>query len=125
MSFNSYHHVSRVPGERKLYVMEVPIPWELGRKGSGHVETIPMGFKADVSVPRLLEWAVDPHDIDILVPAALHDHLLVDGYDDAFASSEFRRALIARGMGKPKAWLLFLTTLVWTAATRKRRLRSQ
>lgn len=49
------------------------------------------------------------------MPARVHDQLLEDGFDQAFASSEFRRALRARGAGGVYAWLLFFVTLFATA----------
>jgi hypothetical protein len=88
--------------------------WEIGRKGSGKPEIIPVGFEFDFSVPRLLEWLVDPHDADNLAAAALHDWLLDDGYDRPFSASEFRRVLVARGVKSAKAWVKYFAVLFWT-----------
>lgn len=81
---------------------------------------IEKGTRFDISVPRSLEWLLDPHNRDILLAALVHDELLKRGHDVAFASSEFRRAAIARGASKTFAWTLFTTTLVWTAWKRRK-----
>ena len=49
----------------------------------------------------------------MLPAAALHDYLLEEGFDITFAAGEFRRACIARGVSKSKAWLAFFATLIY------------
>lgn len=115
ISFSRFSDFKRVPGERKLYKTTAPLVWEIGAKGSAWHLDIKTGTTFDISVPRWLEWLLSPHDRRILLAALVHDELLNLGHDVAFASSEFRRAAIARGAGKFFAWNLFFTTLVWTA----------
>ena len=115
ISFSKFEAFNRVPGTRKKYRLNKTLAWDIGAKQSGWVLTVPNGTEFDISVPRILEWALSPHDRRVLLAAAIHDELLVRGHDAAFASSEFRRAAIARGCTRPWAWTLFFTTLVWTA----------
>jgi len=58
---------------------------------------------------------LSPHNRAVLMAARVHDELLEEGFDQAFASSEFRRALRARGLSSLYAWLLFFATLFATA----------
>ena len=58
---------------------------------------------------------LSPHNRAVLMAARVHDELLEEGFDPAFASSEFRRALRARGLTSQYAWLLFFATLSVTA----------
>ena len=108
-----------VDGSRKLYALNSAIYWEIGAIGSGWELIIPAKTEFDISVPRLLEWVLSPHDQRILPAAAIHDELIKLGLDTPFASAEFRRAAIARGCSNWFAWVLFLTTLVWTSFPRK------
>jgi hypothetical protein len=48
-----------------------------------------------VSVPRWLWWLFDPHERAYLKAAALHDHMLVAGWDRISAASQFHNALKA------------------------------
>lgn len=119
ISFTRFEDFKRVPGQRKLYETGAPLVWEIGAKGSAWHLNIKPGTTFDISVPRWMEWALSPHDRRILLAALVHDELLRQGHDVAFASSEFRRAAIARGASKWLAWTLFITTLVWTALKSK------
>lgn len=96
------------------YELGGPLSWEIGCRGSGWLLAIPAGTRFDISVPRWLTWALSPHDRRVLPAAAIHDALLEAGHDAAFASAEFRRACIARGVNIPFAWALFAATFVWT-----------
>lgn len=118
MSFTRFEAFGHVLGTRKTYALNEPMQWDIGAKGSGWVLTIPAGTTFDISVPRWLEWIQSPHDRRVLPAATIHDELLRRGHDAAFASAEFRRASIARGISSWWAWVLFLTTLIWTAFKR-------
>lgn len=98
------------------YRLTAPLLWDIGCKGSGWVLAISEGTTFDISVPSWLTWALSPHDRRVLPAAAIHDALLEAGHDAAFASAEFRRACIARGVSRPFAWLLFTAVFVWTVA---------
>lgn len=111
-SFSKFDKFSLVEGTK--YIIDEDLYWDIGIKNSGWKLLLPKGFQFDMSVPSYLHWALDPHDRKILMAAAVHDKLLIDGHDAAFASSEFRRACIARGVGNDFAWALFLVTFFWT-----------
>lgn len=116
--FTKFEAFSHVEGTSKTYCLAAPLLWEVGAKGSGWRLTVAAGTLFDISVPKVLEWALSPHDRRVLLAAAVHDELLVLGHDPAFASAEFRRAAIARGVPKLRAWMLFFATLAWTAFKR-------
>jgi hypothetical protein len=118
--FTRFEAFSFIPFSYKSYRLDAPLVWDIGAKGSGWALTVPEGTVFDISVPRALEWALNPHDRRVLPAAAVHDELLVRGHDAAFASSEFRRAAIARGCSVWWAWVLFFSTLAWTAFKPKR-----
>ncbi|WP_294640836.1 DUF1353 domain-containing protein [uncultured Aureimonas sp.] len=73
--------------------------WELGFKGSGHWEHVDDGTVFDVSIPWALRWAFSPHDPRYLKAAALHDELLIRGFDRVTAAGAFNEALKADGVG--------------------------
>lgn len=77
------------------YLTIDPISWEIGRKGSGLFVTVPAVFFFDVTVPRALRWLFDPHDPRYLKASALHDYLLLQGWDRPSAGAVFYAALKA------------------------------
>ena len=111
----------KIPDTRKRYGSLTGYYWDVGKKGSQlriYVDPVHL-YDFDVSVPRGVEWLFDPHNIDHLVAAGIHDKLLEEGYDPAFASAEFRRVLRARGVPAKTAWKAFFGTL-WHTAFNKR-----
>ena len=113
-NFSEFKSFSKVRNERTKYILDEDLEWDIGVKNSGWKLVISKGTKFDISVPRYLEWFLNPHDEKILLAAVVHDELLILGHDAAFASSEFRRAAIVRGVKTSRAWMLFLTTFFWT-----------
>jgi len=114
MSFSTFDSFSFVEGTHKTYLLNKELSWEIGKKGSGLKIDFRTGTEFDISVPVLLECLQSPHDRRLLLAALVHDELLKLGFDNAFASSEFRRAAIARGKSKIYSWVLFTLTLAWT-----------
>ncbi len=114
-NFTKFKSFSKVPGTYKTYQLDDKLSWNIGSKSSSWLLDIPTGRTFDISVPKWLEWVQSPHDRSVLLAAAIHDELLNLGHDQAFASAEFRRAAIAGGTAKLKAWVLFFATLIWTA----------
>lgn len=112
--FDEYDCFKHIGGTRKKYRLEEDLLWYVGWYKSPFKLVIPKGFVVDVSAPRFLEWAIDVHNVDLLAAAAVHDYLLEEGEDYAFASAEFRRALKARGRGEFESWIFFASTLLWT-----------
>ncbi|PHR57944.1 MAG: hypothetical protein COA43_11245 [Robiginitomaculum sp.] len=117
-SITDFMDYERVKGTRKLHGLTSVLPWEIGAKGSGWWLEVPKGYEFDISVPRVFEWVLSPFDRRVLLAAAIHDRLLDLGHDIAFASSEFRRACLVFGVHPAFAWVLFLTTLIWTGVAR-------
>ena len=118
--FTKFRRWRRIPLSRDEYALEASLAWEVGRKGSGLVVIVPKGFVFDISVPWFLRWWMSRSDPQVLPCAALHDWLLFEGYDLAFASGEMRRALRAKGVGKMRSYLIWAGTLVVTAWNRRR-----
>ena len=115
VKFSEFDDFSPVEDGSTRYDMGSSTLWEVGRKGSGFTVELNAGRTFDITVPRVLRWFLSPHNRRVLMAAKLHDQLLEDGFDQAFASSEFRRALRARGARGSYAWLLFFATLFVTA----------
>lgn len=113
--FTHFEDFEHVEGTKKTYILNSKLCWEVGKLGSGWELHIKAGTEFDISVPPGLEWAQSPHDRRVLLAAAVHDELLIKGHDVGFASAEFRRALMSRGVSIFGAWILFISTLVWTA----------
>lgn len=107
------------------YITARPLPWDVGRKGSGLTVTVPAGFPFDFSAPRwprwlgwLLRiipkrWQIDRHDPRYLAASALHDWCLVDGWDRWTAGAVFRAALEADGVSTLRRVVMTLATIVW------------
>ena len=121
-NFTTYRSFIRIKG-RKYRIGRLnaaPIAWEIGRKGSGWNLFLWPSDTADVTIPWYAEWLVhpklvDPHDPDLLAAAFVHDKLLNQGHDKAFASAEFRRALAARGWKTPLwRWLAMVASYLHT-----------
>lgn len=73
----------------RRWVTVEPVDWEIGKKGSGWVLNVPVGFCFDSSVPRWLWWAFDPDDPAFLKSACIHDWLLGHGFRRAMADAEW------------------------------------
>ncbi len=81
------------------YDVTVPLPWELGAKGSGLWLIVPRGTRFNCSVPRLLRWAFDPRDPRYRKASCLHDWLLAaKGWGRVAAGAVFHDALVADGV---------------------------
>ena len=99
------------------YTMFEPLEWEIGLKGSGWLLIIPEGFLFDSSVPKWLRWLVSPDHQPWLLAAAIHDYLLVQGHDKAFAAGEWYRAARAMAKTDTKRWLVlpaYYGVVLWT-----------
>lgn len=99
--FNGYIHLNGAD-----YRLSGPIVWELGLKGSGHFITIPAGFVFQSSVPAYARWIVSQHHEPWLLAAAVHDWLLVIGYNRAAANAEWFQAARATASRDSKARLV-------------------
>lgn len=115
VKFSEFDDFAPVTEGSRRYVMGSVAFWDIGRKGSGYRLELKPGRTFDISVPWWLKWLQSPHDRRVLMAARVHDELLEEGFDQAFASSEFRRACRARGVSAQYAWVLFFATLFVTA----------
>jgi len=102
---------SRREGEK--YVTVLPLPWEVGVKGSGLWLRVPPGFVFDLSIPRALRWLFDPHAAKFRKPGALHDYALHLGWDRVSAAAAFADALKASGVGRMERLVLVLAVILW------------
>jgi len=95
------------------YLTDAPIRWDIGRKGSGLTYVVPAGFRFDVSIPGLFQWAFNPKDRRFLKAAALHDHMLIDGWSRVESAAVFHEALKADGVSSLKRLAMFLAVALW------------
>lgn len=79
----------------RKYITVRPLSWELGRKESGYIVTVPRDYVFDVSIPWFARWIFDPHDPAYLKAAALHDCLLDRQWERVSAAAVFHNALKA------------------------------
>jgi hypothetical protein len=94
MSHFTDHTGIRIVAEGS-YVLTDDLSFDIGRKGSGMVYTVPAGFRFAVSVPAVVRWLFSRNDFRYLRAAAVHDHMWVEGWDRQTAAAVFYRALRA------------------------------
>lgn len=99
---------------RGTFMLLQPLIWEVGRLDSGLVVTVPKGFRFDVTVPKWLRWLIDRRQRRYLLAAAVHDHLLKDGWSRNRAAIEFYHGLKAMDVNRTERVLLTACVLVWT-----------
>lgn len=105
-NFNQYH---RLMG--RVYYLSCPIKWIM--HDESHI-IIPKGLLFDISVPKMLRWALSPHNRKVLPAAALHDYMLRKGYPKGLCSLEFYRACRSRGVNIFLSSILYISTLAYT-----------
>lgn len=93
--FKDYHLL-----KDKTYILDEDLEWHIGKYPSKFILTIKKDFEFDISVPRVFEWFLDPHNPKILLASAVHDHFIQEGFDESFCTNEFKRAAIASGSNK-------------------------
>lgn len=76
------------------YRLDMPLHWRIGTK-YGPLYTVPAGFVFDVSVPWWARWIFRPDDHRYMKAAALHDHMLINGWDRIVAAACLHQALTA------------------------------
>jgi len=90
------------PVEGIRYRLDTSVIWDIGREGSGWPLSLPEGFEFDSSVAIIVRWLISPHRRRWLLAAAVHDILLQNGFDKAFAAGEWYRCAVACDPGN---WL--------------------
>ena len=106
--FNAYEHVVGIK-----YRLTEDLVWRVGHS-NGEPFVVPQGKVFDVSVPRYLRWAVDPHDPRFLPPSAVHDYMLEQGWYKASAAAEFYNALMAKGVTPFERFCMGHGVVAWT-----------
>lgn len=120
-NFSTYNHFVHVRDRVYRIHQTHPLQWKIGHKASPYTLYFWPTDTADVTIPWYAEplvWlgVIDPHDVDLIAAAFVHDKLLRDGFDRPFAAAEFRRALSARGWKGPvMRTLAYLAVLLHTA----------
>ena len=94
-------------GGSRDYVVTRPLTWQIGKKGSGWVLTVPVGKEFESSVPRLLRWAFSPDDPFFLKSAAIHDTLLETGFRQTFADSQWFEAALSEHAPGLRTWAAY------------------
>lgn len=95
------------------YKTTQPLIWELGYVGSGQFHTVPAGEVFDVSFPWFSRWLLSPHNPRYLKAAALHDHMLIMGWDRPTAGGVFHAALKVEGVRAPVRMAMFFAVTLW------------
>lgn len=101
------------------YALRDHLRWEIGRQGSGIWLVVPKGYIFDVSVPWWLRWLINPHQRELLLPAALHDFVSIDGWEWQTCAGFWHHALRAMGMHPAKSFLYFLAVSFFTFFRKK------
>ena len=100
-----YEYIPKIKKYKLLY----PIIWDIGFKFNSNKETVPEGYKFDVSIPWYMGWLFNRHNPRYFKASALHDYLLDIGYDRVSAAGAFNHGL--KSMKVP-----YITRFVMTLA---------
>ena len=112
---------TRHPGPRTLatspaggsrHRLDEELVWRIGHV-DGPAYAVPAGYVFELSVPLALRWLFNPHDARHHKAAALHDHMLEQGWSRITAGAEFHDALNASGVPAWRRFLMLLAVLVW------------
>lgn len=95
--------------------------YEVGKKGSGLVVTVPEDTLTDLAtMPRVLWPLFPPHDPRYAAAFVLHDHLCRwPGFSRVVTDAVLYEALRALGASAPKAWLVYAAVSAWRMIRRK------
>lgn len=110
-AYTDHVAVGHVDGIR--YSLDAQLQWEIGRKGSALILSVPAGFVFDVSIPVWWRWLFDPNDIRYFKAAGLHDWMLKDGWSRVTAAAIFHDALAADGVPLWRRLIMFLAVALW------------
>ena len=106
------------PGGFYGYRLGDDLEFDIGKAGSGMVYVVPSGFWFDVSIPRFARWFFNPNDYRYLKAAAIHDHMLIEGWDRQTAAAVFYRALRASYVPTWRAVTMYLAVSFWSLINR-------
>lgn len=99
-------------GGSRGYVAARAVKWQIGKKGSGWVLTVPEGKEFESSVPRGLRWLFSPDDPFFLKAAAIHDTLLETGHRFWFSDSQWFEAALSEQAPLRKAIPAYLGMVI-------------
>lgn len=88
------------------------ITWRIGHI-DGPRYVVPAGFVFDVSIPTWLRWLFNPATRQYFKAAALHDHMLISGWDRIVAGATFHQALAADGVSRWRRLAMWLAVSLW------------
>lgn len=94
------------------YALVAPLIWHIGTL-AGPVYEVEAGFEFDVSIPWWARWIFDPHYHAYHKAAALHDHMLIAGWNRMTAGGEFHEALKADGVAMWRRLIMFLAVVLY------------
>jgi hypothetical protein len=94
------------------YRVDRPIVWAIGNP-NGPTYTVEAGFHFDVSIPHWFRWLFSPHDSTYFKAAALHDHMLISGWDRITAGSQFHQALKADKVSSWRCLCMWIAVSLW------------
>jgi len=97
------------------YRLNKDLVWNIGHP-NGPQYLVPAGFTFEVSIPPFLYWLYSPHERTYLKAAALHDHMLENGWDRITAGAQFHQALKSDGVGRIRRLSMWLAVSLWRYA---------
>lgn len=89
-----------------------PIVWAIGCP-TGPKYLVEENFLFDVSIPKWFYWLFSPHEQSYFKAAALHDHMLISGWDRITAGSQFHQALKADGVSGWRCLVMWIAVSLW------------
>lgn len=91
------------------YITTQDLDWGIWSPNSKTRLKIPAGFVFNVSIPKKLRWALNPHDPRFRLAGAIHDYLLhVEGARHIRVSGDFHDALRATNTPRLLAIIMWL-----------------
>lgn len=94
------------------YALKQEIVWHIGSK-NGPEYRVPKGFIFDVSVPKWAWLFFSPNEMRYFKAAALHDHMLIEGWDRMTSGSQFHQALKADGVSALKRIVMWIAVSLY------------
>lgn len=98
--------------EADKWVLIYPLTWEFGKKGSGHKETVPAGFKTDLAtIPWWARIFFRTANVRYAKASAYHDWLLENNWSAIEAAAVFAEMLKADGASRFEYTVMGLAVL--------------
>lgn len=108
------------PGLYGVWVVKEPLHWDIGKKDSGLTYVVNPDFSSDLaSIPSFARIILNPADSRFAKASILHDSMLKDNWSPRTSSAEFYEALIASGVKKYTAFLMYISVFLYTTLFKK------